>query len=561
MVKESSTKELVFLMQTKNKSLKKQLSQSVVGEDVRLMRIGRSEVITEQRIPGRVVTCIIGSDIEDPISSAQRLYAVEKNAKIILLAKNKESARVYKHTIRFSPLLGSDITCIDESNEAELDTLPALLADSLKAERYRAIIEETNTQISSSVSSSPQQAFNQQFINKLLDIAPIGITIISRAGSILGWNKEAAAIFKVHEAKALGSIMPDLFEGSARRKLMQYIDAEFKKSINGRQLDLERQPPGEPLQVLTFTAAQFDNSDNNEKVLVLTIKDITGQVQERRKREALQDKYTKELEGKIQERTIELQNANKLLSQKNEELVDLNKELETFTYASSHDLQAPLRKIQLYTGRIISNEKQNLSDKGKKYLDFMQNTAGRMQTLIEDLLGFSKLQVTKRDFTRTELSSITDEVIASFSEVIEEKNVTIENTGTCKADIIIFLYRQLMQNLISNALKFSRPGVPPEVSVKFSSNKGSGLGHDNLSPQKEYCHISVSDNGIGFKEEFREKIFEVFERLHGRGEYPGTGIGLATVKRIVDIHDGEITAASEVNIGTTFDIYLPVENS
>jgi len=560
MVKESSTKELVFLIQTKNEDLKKQLSKSVAGENVRLMSVESSEAITDQHIPGRLVTFIIGSDVEDPISSAQRLHVLEKNAKIILMAKNKKNAGIYNETIRYSPFLGTNLSCIDESNELELDTLPALLADSVKAERYRAIIDETNLQISSSVSSS-RQTFNQHFINKLLDIAPIGIAITNSEGSVLGWNREAAEIFKVNEVEILGRLLPGLFEGSAHRKLKRYIDAGFRSSQPGRPLELERQSPGQPLQVLTFTVAQFENSGAVEKVLILTIKDITEQVMERRKRESLQKKYTKELENKIQERTIALQKANKLLAKKNDELVDMNKELEAFTYASSHDLQEPLRKIQLFTERIINDENQNLNERGKKYLDFTLNTAGRMQSLIEDLLAFSRLQIADREFTRTELNAITKEVIDSFSEVIEENNATIEIDGECKADIIIFLYRQLMQNLISNALKFTKPDTPPHISIKYRIINGNEFEHEKLSSELEYCHITFSDNGIGFKEEYSDKIFEVFQRLHSRDKYPGTGIGLATVKKIVDIHNGTITVTSAVNKGTTFDIFIPVENS
>jgi len=134
----------------------------------------------------------------------------------------------------------------------------------------------------------------------------------------------------------------------------------------------------------------------------------------------------------------------------------------------------------------------------------------------------------------------------------------------CKTRIIPFQFRQLMLNLISNALKFSNPEHPPQIFIKSKVGNGSKLSKENtallaekISPQKKYCHISIADNGIGFEPHFSERIFEVFQRLHGKEEYTGTGIGLAIVKKIIDIHHGIITATSELNKGATFDIYIP----
>lgn len=565
MVQESpiEQRDFVYLIQTKNKALEKQLSQSVAGEDVRLESIERSDDVSGGQLPGRIVTFIIASDVEDPVRSAQRFHAMEKNATIILLAKSQENVELFKRTIRYSPFLGSNVSCLNESDEAEMEQLGSILRDSLKAGRYRAIIEETNSQLPSSAAAS-QQVISHQFINKLLDIAPIGIVIVSGPGHVLGWNKEAGAIFGKHEAQMLGTPLSRLFAGSERSKIERYIARNFTTTTEGNPVDtleLERKTPNESLQVLTCTAALFNNAGEAENVLVLTIKDITGQVIEKRKREELQEKYTRNLEDEIQKRTVALNHVNEKLKQKNNELEDINKEMEVFTYVSSHDLQEPLRKILIFIDRILEKENQNISDKAKKYVTFIQSTANRMQTLIDDLLAFSRLQSSERNFERTDLISANQEIISFYKEAIKEKDATIIMEGDCKVDIVVFQYRQLMQNLISNALKFSRPDVPPQIKIKCSINNGRELNPTQLSPAKKYCHISVSDNGIGFEEKYTEKIFEVFERLNTRDEFPGTGIGLATVKKIVDLHNGVITAASELNKGTTFDIYIPVHNS
>jgi two-component system CheB/CheR fusion protein len=263
------------------------------------------------------------------------------------------------------------------------------------------------------------------------------------------------------------------------------------------------------------------------------------------------------LENAVKKRTNELSEANESLANKNEELQKMNKELESFAYVSSHDLQEPLRKIQTYAGRILEKENEKLSVNSKKYFRIMQDSANRMQTLIEDLLSFSGLTTAERKFEIYDLNDIIEKVKIELKETIEEKQATIEVGPICQANIVVFQFHQLLQNLISNALKFSRPKYPPQIIIKSSIIEGSKLKIHELSSKKKYCHITVTDNGIGFENKFREKIFEVFQKLHGKEEYPGTGIGLAIVRKIVENHNGIITAKSKLSKGTTFDIYIP----
>lgn len=187
----------------------------------------------------------------------------------------------------------------------------------------------------------------------------------------------------------------------------------------------------------------------------------------------------------------------------------------------------------------------------------MQDSANRMQTLIEDLLAFSGLTTAERKFEINDLKDIIEKIKIELKETIEEKHATIDATELCPVNIIVFQFHQLMQNLISNALKYSRPKHPPHIIIKSRIVEGSKLKNPKLSSEKKYCHITVTDNGIGFEKQFSEKIFEVFQKLHGKEEYAGTGIGLAIVRKIVDNHNGIITATSKLNKGTTFDIYIP----
>ena len=272
------------------------------------------------------------------------------------------------------------------------------------------------------------------------------------------------------------------------------------------------------------------------------------------------------LKSNVEQQTIKLLRANKDLVYQNEEkekraaeLVVANKELELFTFISSHDLQEPLRQIQNFSSRIIDIEKQNLSDKGKNYLERMNNTANRMQTLIADLLAYSRITTSERIFENTNLNKIVEQVKSELSEIIEEKHATIEVGEMCEANVIPFQFRQLLNNLIHNALKFSNPNIPPHIKISSCNIIDSKLNDANLKIEKEYCQIRISDNGIGFDPEYKDRIFEVFQRLHNKEVIPGTGIGLAIVKKIVENHKGRITATSELNKGAIFDIYIPID--
>ena len=199
------------------------------------------------------------------------------------------------------------------------------------------------------------------------------------------------------------------------------------------------------------------------------------------------------------------------------------------------------------------------SKNGKYNFQRMQLAAGRMQQLIDDLLAFSRIATTELKFDKTDLKLIIEEVKAELKDTIQEKHATIEATELGTANIIAFQFRQLMYNLISNALKFSQPDVPSHIIIKSEIIKGNKSISEKLSMGKNYCHITVKDNGIGFESHFSERIFEVFQKLHGKEVYGGTGIGLAIVKKIVENHNGIIIATSELKKGATFDIYFPAD--
>ena len=312
-------------------------------------------------------------------------------------------------------------------------------------------------------------------------------------------------------------------------------------------------------------AFQNKEKENRAAELGIANKELIYQNEEKEKRAAELGIANKELAFQNEEkekRAAELIIANKELAFQNEEkekraaeLIIANKELIAFTYVSSHDLQEPLRKIQTFVTIILENEK--LSENGQYNFKRMQLAAGRMQQLIDDLLAFSRISTTELKFEKTELKLIVEEVKAELKDTIQEKQAKIESTELGYANIISFQFRQLMYNLLSNALKFSNPGVSPIISIKSQNVKGSTLNNPKLSSGKNYCHITIKDNGIGFEPHFSERIFEVFQKLHGKEVYGGTGIGLAIVKKIVENHNGIIMATSQLKKGAAFDIYIP----
>lgn len=236
-----------------------------------------------------------------------------------------------------------------------------------------------------------------------------------------------------------------------------------------------------------------------------------------------------------------------------------NAELQNFASVASHDLQEPLRKIQAFGDRLNAKCGEQLGEQGRDYLARMQNAAQRMQVLIQDLLKLSRVTSRAQPFEHCDLKLIVGEVLSDLEVTIEQTHAQIEVSDLPVIDADPLQMRQLFQNLIANAIKFHKPGEPPELSVSGRVYQNQEHVIAGALPGDKVCQIHVVDNGIGFDEKFAEQIFVVFQRLHSREEYEGTGIGLAVCRKITDRHGGLIVAKSGVGQGATFIITLPIQ--
>ena len=353
----------------------------------------------------------------------------------------------------------------------------------------------------------------------------------------LGNNKYT---FSQNEFRLLG-VKPNSFEASLEG-FMKYIHPEDKQYVQNISANMVNQ---DVLVPFTYRIIRKDGqvrflrgngksviNKSGEKILIGTTTDVTVQVE-----------------------------AQKLLEDRNRELETSNKELQAFNYVASHDLQEPLRKIQTFISRLIDRDLQSISQNGQQDLLKIQDSTRRMRSLIDDLLQFSRTNKSEKVFENADFNELLENSKQDLAQVIETKKATITNEELPVTLAIPFQIQQLFTNLINNSLKYSKTETNPEIKITSSIIKAID---ENLLPKKDttkYYKITFKDNGIGFDNEYAEKIFVLFNRLHNKDEYTGTGIGLSICKKIVENHKGYIFADGTLNAGATFTIFIPLNTT
>lgn len=291
------------------------------------------------------------------------------------------------------------------------------------------------------------------------------------------------------------------------------------------------------------------NADNKIAGSFGVVQDITAQKQ-----------FAQALQQKVEQRTAELKVANQSLQQVNNELLRSNAALEEFARAASHDLKEPVRKVQVFASRLRETLDGRLSEDEAKLFSRVENAADRMALLVDDLLEYSYLDQAPLAPEEIDLNVKLAAILSDLEVVVNEKNATVSIDPLPKVLGHRRQLQQLFQNLLSNALKYTRPGVAPHIWIKTKEVDTKDLNVSlTINTQGQRFHlIEVTDNGIGFLPDDSEKIFTVFTRLHGKGEYAGTGIGLSIAKKVVENHNGFIYATGEPGKGACFSVLLPV---
>jgi PAS domain S-box-containing protein len=298
---------------------------------------------------------------------------------------------------------------------------------------------------------------------------------------------------------------------------------------NGGEIDMEMKiVTGKKNVKAVKVLAKLVNNDEGRPVkLVGSVKDITAQ------RKIEQD-----------------------LKRKVEELNRSNKELEEFAYVASHDLQEPLRKISTFSERLSDKYKELLTGEGAMYLERMMVSAENMRILINNLLEYSRVTRHNEPFTRVNLGFVLRQVKTDLELIIEETGAQLVSGELPEVDGSLSQLSQLFTNIVGNAIKFRKPDVAPEIKIESVPVTEEDKARYHLADNIAYCKIQITDNGIGFEPEYANKIFQIFQRLHGKSEYPGSGIGLAICKRIVENHQGAIYAEGTEGQGASFSIIL-----
>jgi two-component system sensor kinase FixL len=373
------------------------------------------------------------------------------------------------------------------------------------------------------------------FGESLFEFAPDAILVVGNDGKIIRANPMVEKLFGYASGELVGEaverLVPSRFHHRHVGLRSDYSHAPRPRQM-GAGLDLYaiRKDGSEFAVEVALGPQKVDGQD----LVLCIVRDIT----ERRQAEAALRRAHNELEHRVVERTRELQVANKQLEHSNRELQD-------FAYVASHDLQEPLRKIQAFGERLSERAGNALDETARDYLARMQNASSRMQRLINDLLSFSRVTTKAQPFVLVDLQAIAKEVISDLEVAIEEAQAKVEVSALTSIEAEPMQMRQLLQNLIGNALKFRQPDRQHVVKVR-------GEQRDNV------FELVVEDNGIGFDEKYRERIFGLFQRLHGRNEYPGSGVGLAICRKIAERHNGTISAEGKIGAGAKFTVLLPI---
>jgi len=356
-----------------------------------------------------------------------------------------------------------------------------------------------------------------------------GAVNVTEEGIVVYTNACFCDLIKQPYEKVIGSLIFDWVHPDSGDDFNHYFQQALKGKSKG-EIRLLSDNKIFPVQ-LSLTSLQ-----PNLATIGIIILDLT----EKKKSERVILQYQKDLEIK------------------NRELLQSNTDLASFAYLASHDLQEPLRKIQIFCNRILEKESGIFSTESKDYFHRIVGASNRMQDLIIALLNYSRVSSLEIVPANCDLNEVLREVVGDLNELIEENAAVIECAALPWVKGVALQFHQLFSNLLINAIKYRQVAVKPLIRISARKIPAAQIQPDRLLRTGQYWQIEVRDNGIGFEQKYADRIFELFQRLHGKTEYEGTGIGLAICKKIVQNHNGIMNAFGQPGEGAVFNVYLPV---
>ena len=358
----------------------------------------------------------------------------------------------------------------------------------------------------------------QQLLVDILDTVREPLLVLDHEFRVMQANRAFFRTFRVEPRDTIGAVLFDLGDGQWDiARLRELLRDKLPVEAQLDDFDVDHVFPGIGRKIMMLNARLVSQGPNEPRIILLAIEDIT----ERR--------FT---EWHLADQHRELERSNDALDE--------------FAAVASHDLQEPLRKILSFGEQLVATAGPALEGDARRHVERMLGAADRMRTLISDLLTYSQVATRVVPFAATDLAGVAREVVADLEATIADAGGRIVIGELPVIDADTAQMRQLLQNLLGNALKYRRKDVPPVVRLSSACSGGRN------------CTITVADNGIGFNDRYAEKIFKMFERLHARTQYAGSGIGLAICRKIVERHSGTIAATSTAGQGATFTVTLPI---
>lgn len=402
------------------------------------------------------------------------------------------------------------------------------------------------------VSGTYDQAY-RKFIENMSE----GVVTLHTDGTIIYSNSSFAEMIDLPLGKVIGANFRDFIPTEYIEHIDQYL-ISYPDSTLKVELSIQNHQGIRTHFIVSLNSLQLQ--DFGAVNLVWT--DVTDQKKAEEKLVAVNEDLKKAIEALTHSET-EVVVLNTKLKENIKILEAANIELATFAHVASHDLQEPLRKIITYSSMLIAEYHDIIDKRGNDYLNNMQRASTRMRNLINDILEYSQLSVEHYVFEPTSLQAVITEVFSNLEVAINETKAKIsieKDLPVIEANFTQM--RQMFQNIISNALKFVKAGIVPEINITYEIVIGKDIrGFDKKLLNEKFCIVYIKDNGIGFKEEYMDRIFTIFQKLNNNTLYQGTGIGLAICKKIVEKHRGFIAAESKANDGSLFTITLPVSQA